>query len=49
METTVQGRTIKADYSGRPYGNVIQGKIQYDLDGNEGEIEFSAKRKATKK
>jgi hypothetical protein len=49
METTIQGRTIKADYSGRPYGNLIKGKIQYDLDGNEGEIEFSAKRQAIKK
>jgi hypothetical protein len=49
METTIQGRTIKADYSGRPFGNLIKGKIQYDLDGNEGEIEFSAKRQATKK
>ncbi|MCE3016225.1 MAG: hypothetical protein LW870_10200 [Pirellula sp.] len=49
METTIQGRVIKADYSGRPYGNLIKGKIQYDLDGNEGEIEFSAKRQATEK
>lgn len=49
METTIQGRVIKADYSGRPYGNLIKGKIQYDLDGNEGEIEFSAKRQASKK
>ena len=49
METTIQGRVIKADYSGRPYGNLIKGKIQYDLDGNEGEIEFSAKLQATKK
>jgi hypothetical protein len=49
METTIEGRTIKADYSGRPYGNVIKGTIQYDLDGNEGEIEFSAQRQPTKK
>lgn len=49
MEITIQGRVIKADYSGRPYGNLIKGKIQYDLDGNEGEIEFSAKRQASKK
>jgi hypothetical protein len=40
LNGTIQGRVIKADYSGRPYGNVIQGEIQYDLDGNEGEIDI---------
>ena len=49
IEATIDGRKIRADYSGRPYGHVMKGRIQYDLDGNEGEIDFSAKRQPAKK
>ena len=44
-----QGRKIIADYFGRPYGNTMKGKIDFNLDGNQGEINFSAKRLPVKK
>ncbi|MCY2984095.1 MAG: hypothetical protein NTY15_10745 [Planctomycetota bacterium] len=49
VDATVQGRKIRADYSGRPYGHNLKGNIKYDLDGNEGEIDFTAKRQPAKK
>lgn len=49
VDATVQGRKIRAEYSGRPYGNSMRGNIKYDLDGNEGEIDFTAKRQPAKK
>ncbi len=49
IEGTFDGRKIIADYSGRPYGNNLVGKIQFDLDGSQGEIAFSAKRQPPKK
>ena len=49
IEATIDGRKIRADYSARPYGHVMKGRIQYDLDGNEGEIDFTAKRQPAKK
>jgi len=49
MEATISGRKIRADYSGRPYGPIMKGSIDYDLDGSVGEIDFSAKRQSTKK
>lgn len=49
VEGEFQGRKIIADYSGRPYGNTMQGKIDFNLDGNQGEINFSAKRQPVKK
>ena len=49
VDATVQGRKIRADYSGRPFGHSMKGVIKYDLDGNEGEIDFSAKRQPAKK
>ena len=49
IEATINGRKIRADYSGRPYGNVMKGSIDYDLDGSVGEIDFTAKRQPAKK
>jgi len=49
IDATIQGRKIRADYSGRPYGHSMKGNIIYDLDGNEGEIDFTAKRQPAKK
>ena len=49
IEATIDGRKIRADYSGRPYGHGVKGRIQYDLDGTEGEIDFSAKRRPAEK
>lgn len=40
--------TVKADFSGRPYGNNISGTIEYDLNGQTGTVEFKGKLKAPK-
>lgn len=39
---------IKADFSGRPYGNKISGTVDYTLNGEPGSLEFSGSRKAAK-
>jgi hypothetical protein len=49
IDTTYDGRKIEATFSGRPYGRSIQGKIKYKLDGEEGEVDFSAKLQPEKK
>lgn len=43
-----QGASLKADFAGRPYGNKISGTIEYDLNGEVGEVEFEGIRKAPK-
>lgn len=40
---------IKADFSGRPYGNKISGTIEYTLNGDPGQIEYTGVRKTPKK
>jgi len=44
-----QGNSLKADFSGRPYGSKISGTIGYDLSGQTGDVEFEGVRKAPKK
>ena len=43
------GNKMKVDYKGRPYGDKINGTLEYDLAGNTGEVEFAAKRDRPKK
>lgn len=40
---------IKAEFSGRPYGNKIKGVVEYTLNGEQGQVEFSGTRKVPKK
>jgi hypothetical protein len=44
-----QGASLKANFAGRPYGNKISGTIEYDLNGETGEVEFEGIRKAPEK
>lgn len=44
VETEFQGTNIKADYKGRPYGDKIDGTIDYVLGSNEGVIDFTGVR-----
>ena len=44
-----EGNTLTVDYSGRPYGDKYVGKIEYDIAGNSGEVDFAAKRRPEKK
>jgi hypothetical protein len=37
--------TLKVDYKGRPYGNKINGLLDYDFGGDTGQVEFTARRK----
>jgi hypothetical protein len=49
VETEFQGSGLQADYRGRPYGDRIQGMIEYVLGGNAGEIDFTGERQADAK
>ena len=49
VETEFQGTNIKADYKGRPYGDKIDGTIDYVLGSNEGVIDFTGERQAESK
>lgn len=49
IETEFQGTNIKADYKGRPYGDKIEGTIEYVLGGNAGEIDFTGERQSPSK
>jgi hypothetical protein len=44
IEAEFQGTKIKADFMGRPYGERIQGNIDYVLGTDVGEVEFTGKR-----
>lgn len=44
-----QGTPMKVDFKGRPYGDKVSGKVDYDFGGQTGETTFSGKRKAEKK
>lgn len=41
--------SIKADFSGRPYGSKISGTVEYSLNGDSGQVEFKGNRKAPAK
>ncbi len=43
-----QGAPLKANFSGRPYGNKVAGFIEYDLNGESGEVDFEGIRKVEK-
>jgi peroxiredoxin len=45
ISAELNGNTLKVDYRGRPYGDKIQGTLDYDIAGNTGNGEFTAKRK----
>lgn len=42
------GGTLKVDYKGRPYGDKLNGKLDYDMNGQTGELDFKAKRSSSK-
>ena len=47
VKTKMDGADIKADFSGRAYGNKITGSVDYDLGGQTGTVEFKGTRKPT--
>ena len=42
------GGSLKVDYKGRPLGDKLSGKLDYDMNGQIGKLEFNAKRPAAK-
>ncbi len=42
------GYSIKVDYQGRPYGDMLSGLLDYDFSGTTGQVEFTARRKQDK-
>jgi hypothetical protein len=49
INAKLDGAEVKADFSGRPYGNKINGTVEYNLNGDTGEVEFNGKLKAASK
>lgn len=47
VKSKLDSADLKADFSGRPYGNKISGTVEYDLGGQTGSVEFKGTRKAT--
>ncbi len=43
------GNKWKVSYNGKPLGNSIKGKVDYDFGGNAGTVDFEGKRVGTKK
>jgi hypothetical protein len=49
IETEFQGTSLQAEFRGRPYGDKIDGMIDYVLGGNAGEIDFTGARQSDTK
>lgn len=49
VNTKFDGADLKADFSGRPYGNKISGTVEYTVNGDSGEVEFTGRMKVAKK
>ena len=45
VEANVNNNKVQLDYYGRPYGNLIHGKVDYNLAGSTGTVPFTAERK----
>jgi hypothetical protein len=46
VKSKLDSADLKADFSGRPYGNKISGTVEYDLGGQTGSVEFKGIRKS---
>lgn len=45
MELDYEGAQLNLVIKGRPYGSKIKGKMEYSVDGNTGELDFSGTRR----
>ena len=45
VNADLNGRTLKVDYKGRPYGDKMKGTLAYEIGDNSGDNDFTAKRK----
>lgn len=48
IDTQFQGGDLHVEFKGRPQGSKLNGTLEYSLNGDSGELEFSGGRKATK-
>jgi hypothetical protein len=45
IDADYQGSPLHVEFKGRPYGAKLQGTLEYSLNGDSGEIDFTGMRK----
>ena len=45
VDSEYQGAPVHVEFTGRPQGAKIKGSLEYSLDGNSGELDFTGMRK----
>jgi hypothetical protein len=48
IDSEYQGSKLHVEFKGRPYGAKLKGTLEYSLNGDSGELDFSGTRKADK-
>ncbi len=48
IDTEFQGGKLHVEFKGRPYGSKLKGTLEYSINGDTGEIDFTGNRKTSK-
>lgn len=48
IDTELQGSQLHVEFRGRPYGSKLKGTLEYSINGDSGELDFSGMRKTAK-
>lgn len=48
IDSEYQGSKLHVEFKGRPYGSKLKGTLEYSVNGDTGEIDFSGTRQADK-
>ena len=48
IDTELQGSQLHVEFRGRPYGSKLKGTLEYSINGDSGELDFTGMRKSTK-
>ncbi|MEZ6081305.1 MAG: hypothetical protein R3C56_38225 [Pirellulaceae bacterium] len=48
IDSDYEGAKLHVEFKGRPYGSKLKGNLEYSVNGDSGEIDFSGTRKADK-
>lgn len=48
IDSDYEGAKLHVEFKGRPYGSKLKGNLEYSVNGDSGELDFSGTRKADK-
>ncbi len=48
IDSELEGAKLHVEFKGRPYGSQLKGTLEYSVNGDSGEIDFTGTRKADK-